>query len=45
MPVPLANPGAAPALGDLAGIQIIGAPRDDLGVLQLAAAYEAALAG
>ena len=33
MPVPLADPTKAPAPGDLAGIQIIGAPRDDLGVL------------
>ena len=45
MPVPLADPTKAPAPGDLAGIQIIGAPRDDLGVLRLAAAYEAGLAG
>jgi amidase len=43
MPVPLGDPAGRPALADLAGIQIIGAPRDDLGVLKLAAAYEAAL--
>ncbi len=45
MPVPLADPAGAAAPDDLAGIQIIGPPRDDLGVLRLAAAYEAALAG
>ena len=35
--------GGRPALTDLAGIQLIGAPRDDLGVLEMAAAYETAL--
>jgi amidase len=35
------QPGAASiAATDLMGIQLIGAPRDDLGVLSLAAAYE-----
>jgi amidase len=43
MPVPLADPESMPALGDLMGIQLVGAPRDDLGVLALAAAYEAAV--
>jgi amidase len=45
MPVPLADPDGTPALGDLTGIQLVGAPRNDLGVLEIAAAYEAALAG
>ena len=45
LPVPLADPAGAPVRSDLAGIQLIGAPRDDLGVLQLAAAYETARAG
>jgi len=51
VPVPLARPAGAGrggdsdsriAVTDLMGIQIVGAPRDDLGVLALAAAYEAA---
>ncbi len=44
MPVPLADPARPPALGDLTGIQLVGAPHDDLGVLTIAAAYEAAVA-
>jgi amidase len=46
VPVPLAAPRAGMeeriSPTDLMGIQLIGAPRDDLGVLSLAAAYEAA---
>jgi amidase len=46
VPVPLASTAragvGAVTTGDLMGIQIIGAPRDDLGVLSLAAAYESA---
>ncbi len=46
VPVPLASTARAGAgavtTGDLMGIQIMGAPRDDLGVLSLAAAYESA---
>ena len=36
MPVPLADPARTPALGDLTGIQLVGAPHDDLGVLPAA---------
>ena len=43
MPVPRQRPGAGvDPVRDLMGIQIIGAPWDDLGVLALAAEYEAA---
>jgi amidase len=43
LPVPRQAPGAGvDPVRDLMGVQVIGAPRDDLGVLALAAAYEAA---
>jgi amidase len=46
LPVPLSagNLGPQPGRKDLMGLQLIGAPQGDLGVLAAAAAYEAALA-